>query len=215
MENLLKCDGRRFRAKIEGVECEGKIQVDGNFIYLCQDQKFGYKCNQKYGYKYSWRLEVVDGFDEIYDDESFPCWLEGFGVTDFQLLGMTAAEIEAYKDWQVGDKVSLPGVDGPDVMEVIFRVGKMVACEDKNEAAYVYTCNELYDEGWRLVADPEPEDDTVELTLDQIAEKFGIEPGKLRIKNEYPKSFADPKRFYIFALNKRVADRKLKTYLCK
>lgn len=181
MENLLKCDGRRFRAKIEGVECEGKIQVDGNFIYLCQDQKFGYKCNQKYGYKYSWRLEVVDGYDEIYDDESFSCWLEGFSVTDFRLLGMTAAEIEAYKDWHVGDKVKKEYM----CWEVIFRSGKLVVCmTDGGMGSANYTCNELYDEGWRLVSDPDPEEDTVELTMDQIAERVGVPVEKLRIKKE-------------------------------
>lgn len=97
---------------------------------------------------------------------------------------MTASEIEAYKDWQVGDKVSRPDVDGPDVMEVILRNGKVVICEDAEECAAVFTCNELYNEGYRLVADPEPEDETVELTLDEIAEKFGIKPENLRIKKQ-------------------------------
>lgn len=34
MENLLKCDGRRFRAKIHDTECEGKIRVEYGRIYL-------------------------------------------------------------------------------------------------------------------------------------------------------------------------------------
>lgn len=168
MENLLKCNGRRFRANIEGVKCDGKIRVEDGLVYLCQNEKNGNSCNNKFGYKYSWSLPSVY-------------------VSGLELYPPTAAEIEAYKDWQIGDKVSRPDVDVPDVMEVIFRAGKMVACEDRNEDAYVYTCNGLYNEGWRLVADPEPEDDTVELTLDQIADKFGIEPGKLRIKKKIDK----------------------------
>lgn len=165
MENLLKCNGRRFRANIEGVKCDGKIRVEDGLVYLCQNEKKGLNCTNKFGYKYSWVMPSMY-------------------VSGLELYPPTAAEIEAYKDWQVGDKVSRPDVDGPDVMEVISRNGKVVICEDAEGCAAVFTCNELYNEGYRLVADPEPEDETVELTLDQIADKFGIEPGKLRIKKK-------------------------------
>ena len=94
---------------------------------------------------------------------------------------LTASEIEAYKDWQVGDKITKSGM----TMEVIFRSGKLVVCELANGAAsFNYTCDELYNFGYRLVADPEPEDDKVELTLDEIAKKVGISVEKLRIKKE-------------------------------
>lgn len=163
MENLFKCNGRRFRAKINGAECVGRIRVEYGRVFL--DGK------DKLGFNYYWG--VGDGCEYS---------LSANNVTDLQLLGMTATEIDAYKDWQVGDKVSRPDVDGPDVMEVILRNDKVVICEDAEERAAVFTCNELYNEGYRLVADPEPDDDTVELTLDQIADKFGIETDKLRIK---------------------------------
>ena len=66
---------------------------------------------------------------------------------------LTASEIEAYKDWQVGDKITKSGM----TMEVIFRSGKLVVCELANGAAsFNYTCDELYNFGYRLVADPEP-----------------------------------------------------------
>lgn len=93
---------------------------------------------------------------------------------------MTAADIEAYKDWQVGDKMTKYG----PIWEVIFRAGELVVCKSKNKATGVYTCDQLYDYGFRLVADPEPEDETLELTLDEIAEKFGIKPENLRIKKQ-------------------------------
>lgn len=94
---------------------------------------------------------------------------------------MTAAEIEAYKDWQVGDKVT----DGIRAWEVIFRSGELVVCKNEcDQATSNYTCDELYNSGCRLVADPEPEDETVELTMDEIAEKVGIPVEKLRIKKE-------------------------------
>lgn len=172
MENLLKCNGRRFRAKIDGVLCEGKVKVYDGEAFLCQNKKFGYDCADRGGYKYSWRVTFFGKVD--FDDEDTR-------VTDFQLLGMTAAEIEAYNDWQVGDKVTKNGA----TMEVIFRSGKLVVCELRTgEASVNFTCDELYDDGWRLVADPEPEDETVELTMDEIAKKVGIPVEKLRIKKE-------------------------------
>ena len=122
------------------------------------------------GYKYSWIVS---------DDGDVK--LSTFDVEDLILLGMTAAEIEAYKDWQVGDKVT----NGINDWEVIFRSGKLVVCEKGDGCASTnHTCDELYDDGFRLVADPEPEDEMVELTLDEIAEKFGIKPENLRIKKE-------------------------------
>lgn len=173
MENLLNCDGRRFRAKINGVECEGKVRVEYGRVYLCQDKQHGVSCKDKLGYPYSWCVE--DGRAAVLEREQ---------VWGLCLLGgMPPAEIEAYKDWRVGDRIC----NGNDVREVIFRSGKLVVCENEGECAYIYTCNELYKKGWRLVADPAPEDETVELTMDEIAAKFGIKAEKLRIKKEEDK----------------------------
>lgn len=171
MENLLKCDGRRFRAKIGDVKCDGKIRVENGRVYMCQNVADGTdRCKNKLGYMFAWCIGCGCEKD-----------IENNGVTDFRLIGMTAAEIEAYKDWQVGDKVT----DVIRVWEVIFRSGELVVCKDKDgDATGNYTCNELYRRGFRLVADPEPEDETVELTLDQIAKKVGIPVEKLRIKKE-------------------------------
>ena len=173
MENLLNCNGRRFRANIKDEQCEGKIRVEDGFVYLCQNKRDGKICRDKLGYKYSW--VVGDGSDE---------YIDGNFVTDFHLLGVTAAEIEAYKDWQVGDKIT----NGYVTWEVILRSGKLVVCEREDGCASTnYTCNELYDAGWRLVANPAPEDDTVELTMDEIAAKVGVPVDKLRIKKEEKK----------------------------
>ena len=172
MENLLKCDGRRFRARIGNVECEGKVRVEDGTVFLCQNNKDGADCKDKSGYRYSWQVYLLeDGSIDL-----------TYSVKSFTLLSpTTAAEIDAYKDWQVGDKITKSGA----TMEVILRSGKVVVCEHGNGiASSNYTCDELYDGGWRLVADPEPEDETVELTLDQIADKFGTEPSKLRIKKK-------------------------------
>ena len=140
MENLLKCDGRRFRAKIDGVTCEGKVRVEDGKVYLCQNNKDGCKASNKYGYKYSWKA-YLSGDGSI--DPSY-------SVHDFCLLDMTSAEIEVYKDWQVGDRIR----NGDIVWEVIFRSGKVVVCVNSSGSATAnYTCEELYNDGWRLVAE--------------------------------------------------------------
>lgn len=72
-ENLLGCDGRRFRAKIYNKECEGVIAVEGEAVYLCQDIVEGWDCSDKKGYKYSWIH--VDRYGYTYSD-----------VTDLELI---------------------------------------------------------------------------------------------------------------------------------
>lgn len=171
MENLLNCDGRRFEATINGVKCGGKIRVENGYVYLCQNQIDGYDCKDKYGYKYSYRVE--DGSEQGLKKEC---------VDTFHLMPMTASEIAEYKDFQVGNKISKGGC----TWNVIFRSGKLLVCENEDgNATYNYTCDELYNSGWRLVAEPEPEDDSiVELTIEKIAEKLGINPDKIRIKKQ-------------------------------
>lgn len=39
--DLLKCHGRKFRAKINDVECEGKIVVEDGCVFLCQNNQDG------------------------------------------------------------------------------------------------------------------------------------------------------------------------------
>lgn len=161
MENLLNCNGRRFRAKIEGVECDGKIRVEDGLVYLCQNEKSGISCTNKFGYKYSWVMPSIS-------------------VSELELYPNTAAEIEAYKDWQVGDKVT----DCDRVWEVIFRSGELV-CARKIPAELLQTIPVTNYTDTVSVSSPEPEpEETLELTMDEIAEKFGIKPENLRIKKE-------------------------------
>ena len=60
--NLLDCDGSRFRAKIKGTLVEGVIsvcrRVGGssytNQVFLCQDKKEGTRAVDMKGFRYSW-----------------------------------------------------------------------------------------------------------------------------------------------------------------
>jgi hypothetical protein len=67
--------GQGFKAIIDGVRCEGKVQVEYGDIYLCQNEKDGKSCVDKLGYQYSW------GITDLHTHE-----LKMFGATDLVLL---------------------------------------------------------------------------------------------------------------------------------
>lgn len=49
--------GTKFKAKIDEVECEGRIQKEDGKIYLCQNVEDGNECNNTLGFDYSWSIE--------------------------------------------------------------------------------------------------------------------------------------------------------------
>lgn len=49
--------GTKFKAKIQGVECEGRIQKEDGCIYLCQNKADGGICDDELGFDYSWSIK--------------------------------------------------------------------------------------------------------------------------------------------------------------
>lgn len=170
MENLLSCDGRLFSCKIKETPVIGKIRVEDGFVYLCQNKHDGSKCEDRFGYRYSWRVCSGSKND-----------LRSTSVTDFR-LGLTAAEIESYKDWQVGDKIT----NGHNAFEVIFRNGEVIILKNDNgRAEGPFTCDEIYNDEYRLAVDSvEDEEEIVEVTMDEIAKMKGVPVERLRVKKE-------------------------------
>lgn len=177
MKNLLNCNGRFFSAKIYKDEVTGRIRVEDKRVFLCQDKKSGVSCKNRLGYKYSW--EVRDGSEEELINEH---------VYDFKLTSLTAEEIEQYKDWQEGDVLELLDEHEKDFderHEVIFRSGELVVLKNKDgEASENYTCDQLYKYGYRLFQPEMEEEKITELTMDEIAEKFGLPIDKIRVKKD-------------------------------
>jgi len=85
---LKRYHGRRFTAKIEDIEVEGRISIkqrdtardpdsvfddNGHAIYLCQNKIEGNPCEERFGYAYSWVVtpnairEGEDSFNSVYD----------------------------------------------------------------------------------------------------------------------------------------------------
>ena len=76
-------------------------------------------------------------------------------------------------------------MSGSNIWEVIFRSGELVVCKRENgNATYNFTCDELYTSGFRLVYEPDPESEIVEVTMDEIAKMKGIPVERLHIKKE-------------------------------
>lgn len=178
MENLLQCDGRRFRCKIKETPAKGRIRVENGNVYLCQNEMDGAEARDKYGYKYSWN--VSSGSKES---------LALNHISNFVLTPSTPDEIESYKDWQVGDKIRCDagvasltlGLYG----EIIFRCGELVVAKFRDCASPNFTCDDLHRVGYRLDIEPLSEEEkTIEISMDEIAEKWGISKDQLRIKKE-------------------------------
>lgn len=55
---------------------------------------------------------------------------------------------------------------------------------DTRRALTNYTCDELYEDGFRLIVDPAPEEEIVEVTMDEIAKLKGVPVERLRVKKE-------------------------------
>ena len=161
MENLLQCKGKKFKANIHNIPVEGRIQVEKGSIYLCQDVSNGSSCEDKLGFKYSWH--IGDGSEVA---------LTKNDVSNLCIRPSTKEEAESFKDWQVGDKL----VSGSNIWEGIFRAGE--------NATFNHTCDELYRLGFRLVYEPDPESEIVEVTMDEIAKMKGIPVERLHIKKE-------------------------------
>ena len=98
--DLTKCKGFNFNAVIDGTSCEGRIQVEGGRVYLCQDKKDGADCADKLGFMYSWGIKR--GTPE--DMKRF-----NVNVTDLEIV---PRDPETYKDWQEGDIIGCEDENG-------------------------------------------------------------------------------------------------------
>lgn len=127
--DLTKCNNLRYKAKIDGNEDYGRICVenaDTGLAFLRSDREDGYIA--------AWHCDKpgVEG-------------CSGRKVTDFEIV---PRDPETYKDWQVGDTIEYS--DNYSTGRIIFRGGDFVAA-DIEGTCNCYTCDELFNEGYRLV----------------------------------------------------------------
>ena len=85
LKDLWDCHGRYFRCKIDDKECEGRICVEDDEIYLCQDIADGGESEEKFGYDYSWN--ITHSSENILKDTP-----NDDDVTEFVLLDNVSVE---------------------------------------------------------------------------------------------------------------------------
>lgn len=159
--------GMRVTCKIKGEEIkDAKISIGSlGRIYICQNIKNGTDTIDKLGYKYSWCIDSGTNLD-----------LEMSSTTDLKPAEITWSTL------QEGDEIK--NVFGR-IHTVLGICGKIIFLSytgDKNRCASYYTAEELKNDGYTIVQPTPPEPEIKEITLDEIAEKFGIDVKNVRIK---------------------------------
>lgn len=134
--DLTKCNNCRFKAKVDGKEKAGRIQIAANCV--------------EFWFDYHDELN-----DTICHTIHMLCYreygLDGF-FDDFEIV---PRDPETYKDWQAEDMVHLENLDW-EFYRVIFRSGRLVGIsalnvDDEESLHGMFTCEELYRRGYRLV----------------------------------------------------------------
>ena len=132
-EFLRKCHGLRFRATLNNKLQEGIIKVTSEGVTLC------------YGEEDPGYLVTFGRRDTLSFSKQTLAILPG----DFEIV---PRDPETYKDWQVGDMVEKIADGLVANTEVIFRSGEFVVCKtDQGTASVNYLCDELFNDGYRLV----------------------------------------------------------------
>lgn len=62
--------GQRFKANIYNEEIEGKLSIENDELYLCQDYEDGNECTNKQGYKYSWTHDQAVSNLKVYNSST-------------------------------------------------------------------------------------------------------------------------------------------------
>lgn len=175
MENLLKYHGQRFSAKIEGVRCEGRICVQDNDAFLCQNKKNGTLCEEKFEYKYSW---VVGDGSKL--------GLSSHDVTDFKLLSSPEI-ISDWHFWDEGDKL----ISDDTIYTIIFRHNELfVLATPSNSASFNYTGKELVNLKYKLyVSEEEKETPVSKPSSKSVTEKKKRGPKNPRLNKCHGRIF--------------------------
>ena len=139
-ETLRRCNNCRFEAKNADEPVYGDIHVLNSgeiaFFYSPEDAATEQRLFPSYnGHRYV----------EYAGREKFEVFFS-LKFSDFKIIPRNP---ETYQDWQVGDKIIRNDIENT----VIFRCGEVVLYKDHDNkcCACPYTCEELFDKGYRLV----------------------------------------------------------------
>lgn len=175
MRDLTQKDiGSKFSAIISGIPSKGEIQYEGGKYYLCQNERNGSSCKNKLGYKFSW----VVGEGKASD-------LQRNAVRKLRMQPMSKEESDQEKVFDEGDVLVNNEVPNSEVI-IDGKIGETLICRSISMDAltmgepFLSHSEKLFNYGWRLKR-IEEEPKLVEMSVREIAEKFGIDPKVLKI----------------------------------
>lgn len=164
--------GMKVLCEIDGKEIkDAKISIDEDGrVYVCQNVKDGFDAEDKLGYKYSWILS--------YEGEDIEDW-------DDNVKNLRTAEktLDDFSTLEIGDVLVDRDGDERTILDVREKIIGLSNLSHGERYGNFYTKDDLDYYGCKLKEQPE-EDETVELTMDEIAEKFGIDVKKLKVKKQ-------------------------------
>lgn len=149
--------GQKVTCEMDGMKIkDAKVSINKNgTIHVCQDIKSGTnEAENMFGYKHSWRIKNVSNLRPAEKSFDYP---------------------------EVGDEYVERDGDSRFVLGVAGRVIFLSASYDKDKFIQGYTKEELIRDGYTIKQDT-PIEEVLEFTLDEVAEKFGIDSKKIRIK---------------------------------
>lgn len=111
LKKLKKLKGKKISCKLLHHDIpEGEITIENGNVFLCQNVRDGFDCNNKRGYKYSWFLSentapvvenvrVLEKKKPVYiyrgEKVKFPHWWDGRDIRGY--FGNSSAELKAAK----------------------------------------------------------------------------------------------------------------------
>jgi hypothetical protein len=96
--------GTKFEAIItngpQTVQCSGRINKEGGYVYLCQNEVSGSNCSNKLGYKYSWAIPMVRNIDRSEAKILSLTWDDDFimNKSGISLSKMNSSGYSLYRD---------------------------------------------------------------------------------------------------------------------
>lgn len=173
MIDLREHVGKKFSAIACDIYFEGRIQIQDNLIYLCQNIYNGTDCKDKLGYKYSFLLctPIINNDGEA----------QANNVTNFKLL-LEPWEIETSK-WEL-NSILVNTICNQKNKKIFFISDYIVIMGKDDFCLSPQTKLQAYDAGWRLQKKcKETPSEIKEYTLEDIAKITGTPVDKIRIKD--------------------------------
>ena len=144
LKNLLDCHGQPFRCKIDGTQCEGRITVEDENVFLCQNEMDGYDCVDKQEFSYSWHITEVQ--KDILDNKANHQYVTEFVLLDSQNEHFRLANIQ---DLVPGNIIQYRHFEPREILEVVNGIVEYARVSTGERS--VFTIEEFKEKPWAYI----------------------------------------------------------------